>query len=62
MSCSAQRFCDDDMRKNQGLKRNKRILEIATRFSGCRGDPPLTRCCRADRLALPLFSTWNLFT
>ncbi|WP_156408418.1 MULTISPECIES: hypothetical protein [unclassified Ensifer] len=50
------------MRKNQGLKRNKRILEIATRFSGCRGDPPLTRCCRADRLALPLFSTWNLFT
>ncbi|WP_455854219.1 hypothetical protein [Ensifer canadensis] len=29
---SAQRFCDDDMRRNKKLKRKKQIPEIATRF------------------------------
>ena len=30
---SVQRFCDNDMRKNKDLKRDERILKIATRFS-----------------------------
>ncbi|MGF6176734.1 hypothetical protein [Ensifer sp. 4252] len=29
---SAQRFCDNDMRRDKKLKRNKRIPEIAARF------------------------------
>ncbi|AYG60993.1 hypothetical protein CCGE525_20855 [Rhizobium jaguaris] len=31
---SAQRFCDNDMRKIKGLKRKERIPEIAMRFRG----------------------------
>ncbi|OCP38126.1 hypothetical protein BC360_19460 [Ensifer sp. LC163] len=33
---SAQRFCDNDMPKDRNVKRNKRILEIATRFGAPR--------------------------
>jgi hypothetical protein len=32
---SVQRFCDNDMRKNRGLKRERESHKIATRFNIC---------------------------